>query len=111
MHAEVDAIALIREAIRQRAEIRGYLDGRGIRLCPHALGVRGEDPYLLGLVLHERQESVADGPGWEWLMEWRWIRLVDLHIPIAQKGDWVACPRSQRPSAGEFLTEVYVETE
>jgi len=110
MHADADAIALICGAMRVHAQVRGYLDGRGIRFCPHALGIRGEDTYVLGLVLDERREPVANGPDWRWLMEWRWIRVADLQIPIAEKGDWMTSPRSQRPSA-DFLTEVYVEME
>jgi hypothetical protein len=108
---EVETIGLVRRAICAREQVAGYLEGQGVRLCPHALGWRGEDIYVLGLVLRQRREPVADGPDWEWLMDWRWIRLADLRIPVAQKGDWVTCPRAQRPNASAFLTRVYVEAE
>jgi hypothetical protein len=108
---KIEVLGLLRSAICAREQIAGYLEGQGVRFCPHALGWRGEDLYVLGLVLRERHEPVADGPAWEWLMDWRWIRLADLHISVAYKGDWVTCPRTQRPSASEFLTRVYVEAE
>jgi hypothetical protein len=108
---EVETIGLVRRAICAHEQVAGYLEGQGVRLCPHALGWRGADLYVLGLVLRQRREPVADGPAWEWLMDWQWIRLVDLRIPVAQRGDWVTCPRDQRPSASEFLTRTCVEAE
>jgi hypothetical protein len=111
MGGEVDVLGLVRKAIRDREQVSAYLEGQGVQFCPHVLGWRGQDLYVLGLALRHRSEPVADGPSWEWLMEWQWIRVADLQIPVARKGEWVTCPRTQRPSAEAFLTDVYVEAE
>ncbi len=106
-----DTFAIVHHAIRHREEVWGYMKGQGIRFCPHALGWRRDDAYVLGLILRERHEGVPDGASWEWLMEWQWLRLADLEVPLARKGEWVTCPGDQRPSVAKFLTEVYAESE
>jgi len=105
----LETFALIQRAILHREQLWGYCKGQGIRICPHALGWRGEDPFVLGLVINDRREPV-EGASWEWLMEWQWVRLADLQIPFARKGDWVTCPREHRPST-DFLTHVYIEAD
>ncbi len=107
----LETFALVRRAIQNREQLWSCCGGQALRFCPHALGWRGDAAYVLGLVLRERREPAADGATWEWLMEWRWIRLADLEIPSARRGDWIASPREQRPRATEFLTRVYLEAE
>jgi hypothetical protein len=105
----LETFALVHRAMLDCEEVWAYLKGRRVRFCPHALGWRGETPHVLGLLLRDRHERLADGGGWEWLLEWQWLPLADLTIPIARKGEWIACPRDQRPAASEFLTTVFAE--
>ncbi|MFB3818546.1 MAG: hypothetical protein ACE147_12830 [Candidatus Methylomirabilales bacterium] len=105
----LETFALVHRAMLEREEVWGYLRGRRVRFCPHVLGWRGEDPHVLGLLLQDRREQPPDGGSWGWLLEWQWVPLADLSIPIARKGEWVACPRDQRPAAAEFLTTIFAE--
>lgn len=107
---DLDTLALVHGAIRNKEELWGYMEGRGIRLCPHAVGQRGDEIYVLGLVIREREGVVVEGAGWEWLTEWRWIRLAELQIPVAHRGEWITCPQDRRPPR-DFLTRIYVEAE
>ncbi len=107
----LDTFAIVHQAIIHREEVWAYRKGQGIRFCPHALGWRGDDPYVLGLILRERREGLRDGASWEWLMEWQWLGLRDLEVPLARKGEWMTCPADRRPCAAEFLTEVYAQAE
>ncbi len=105
----LETFILIHRAIQHREQLWGYCKGQPVRLCPHALGWRDDDAYVLALVLSDRREP-ADGASWEWLMEWQWIRLPDLDIPFARRDAWVTCPREHRPST-DFLTQVSIEAE
>lgn len=107
----LETFALVHRAILQREQVWSFLKGRRTRFCPHALGWRDEDPHVLGLLIQDRHEQLLDDGGWEWLLEWQWMRLADLAIRVARKSEWITCPRDQRPAAAEFLTTVYVETE
>jgi len=106
----LEGFVLIQDAMRRKEQVWGYLDGQCVRFCPHALGWREAEPYVLGLALEPRRDAPMEGGGWEWLLEWRWIRLADLRIPCARKGEWVTSPREQRPPAS-FLSAVYQELE
>ncbi len=107
----LETFALAQRAMLRREQIWGYLKGWRIRFCPHALGWRGDDPYVLGLILEDRQERLLNESVRETLLEWQWVRLADLAIPVALKGEWISCPKGRRPAASEFLTEVYAEAE
>ncbi len=101
----------LHQAIVERQEIEGFLKGWRIRFCPHALGWREDDPYVLGLLLEDGQARFPDGGSSEWLLEWRWLRLADLTLPVARKGGSITCPIGQRPAASAFLTEVEAESD
>lgn len=96
--------ALVYHAVRTQQQIVGYVKGQGICFCPHAVGWRGADPYVLALVLPERAEARPDP-----LREWQWLCLADLGIPAVREGRWITAPRAQRPPAAAFLTHVYAE--
>jgi hypothetical protein len=105
----LETFVLMHRAIQKREQVWGYCKGEGVRVCPHALGWRGDDAYVLGLVLRGRRERADEG-AWGWLMEWRWIPLADFDVPSARKDGWVTCPREHRPST-DFLTQVTIEAE
>ncbi len=110
VQSDLEALGLVHRAILHREQVWGYYKGQGIRICPHALGWRGHEAYVLGLIVRDRREPIVEGSGWEWLMEWQWIRLTDLGIPFARKGDWVTCPREHRPPT-DFLSHVVIEAQ
>jgi hypothetical protein len=103
-----DSFALIREAIAERSQVWAYVDGRAIHFCPQTLGWHGDDAYVHALVLQPRPGSVVEGGTWQWLLRWQWIRLADLQIPTLGGGQWIGCPREQRPDTN-FLSRVYCE--
>ncbi len=107
----LEMFTLVHQAILKHEQIWGYLKGWRIRFCPHALGWRHDDPHVLALMLKDRQERFLDADRREWLLEWQWLRLADLAIPIPRKGEWITRPKESRPAVSEFLTEVYVEAE
>jgi hypothetical protein len=98
--------ALVREAIVRHAQVWAYVDGRALHFCPQTLGWRGEEPYVQALVLRERPEGAHEG--WAWLVGWQWLRLADLRIPALRDGEWISCPRDQRPRT-IFLTSIYCD--
>ena len=106
----LDAFALIDNAMRRKEQVWGYLDGRPVRFCPHVLGWRDAEPYVLGLLMEPRHDASIEGGGWEWLLNWQWVRLADLRIPCVRNGEWISCPREQRPPSS-FLSAVYQELE
>ena len=106
----LESFAFIERAMRSKEQVWGYLDGRPVRFCPHVLGWREAEPFVLGLVMEPRHDAPVEGGGWEWLANWQWIRLADLQIPCARKGQWITCPREQRPPSS-FLSAVYRELE
>jgi hypothetical protein len=106
----LDHCALVRGAIRDRQQVCASVGGRPVRLCPQALGWRGEEAYVQAVVLQERRGPGIEGGPWQWLLSWQWIRLADLAISCAVAGEWVTCPRDQRPDR-DFLTQVVCEAE
>ncbi len=104
----LDTFALIREAIVHRAQVWAILYGGPIHFCLHALGWRGEEAYVQALVLEAHRESIGEGGTRERLLRWQWLRLADLRIPVLRHGEWINCPRDQRPVT-TFLTRVYCE--
>ncbi len=104
----LDSFGLIREAIRARAQLWACVHGRAMRLCPQMLGWHGDDAYVQALVLQPRPGGVLEGGTWQWLLHWQWIRLADLQIPTLGAGQWIGCPREQRPDTN-FLSRVYCE--
>ncbi len=105
----LETFSLVHRAMREGHQIWAYLKGWRIRFCPHALGWRGDDPHVLGLIVEDRQERFLNGGSLVTLPEWQWLRLADLAIPIAVKGEVITRAKTRRPAASEFLTEVYAE--
>jgi hypothetical protein len=106
----LDIFALIREAMTQRAQVWAYLEGQAVHFCPRALGWRGDEAYVLALVLPDRFAEGFKGGTRQGRLGWRWLRLADLRIPALRRGEWISFPRDQQP-ATSFLTRVYCEAE
>jgi hypothetical protein len=105
-----DRLNVIRGALAKREQVWAYLDGRLVRLCPHALGWREDEPYVLALVLRERPGAAIEGARWERLLGWEWLPVAALESPCPRQGDWITCPREQRPPT-DFLSVVSCEAE
>jgi hypothetical protein len=105
----LETFAVVYHAIVEHQQVRACLKGHHITFCPHALGWRHEDPYVLGLILSDRRPTPPEPRDAEAPVEWQWLRLADLEIPTSHKGDWLTRPPDLRPQAARFLTETYVE--
>jgi hypothetical protein len=104
------SLEVIRCAVAEREQVWAYVDGHLIRLCPHALGWRGDEAYVLALVLRERPGTAVEAAPWEWLLGWEWLPVAALESPCRRQGDWITCPREQRPPT-DFLSVVCCEAE
>jgi hypothetical protein len=84
----LETFAVVYHAIAEREQVQAYLEGRGVRFYPHALGWRYEEPYVLGLML-----------GAETTLNWEWLRLADLEsaTPARQTGSRARRKRARKP--------------
>jgi len=105
-----EQLNVIRGAIARREQVWAYRAGRLVRLCPHALGWREDEPYVLALVLRERPGGAIEGARWERLLGWEWLPVAALESPCPRRGDWITCPREQRPPT-DFLSIICCEAE
>jgi hypothetical protein len=99
-----EACALVQRAVRERRPILARCRRDLILVCPHALGRRGGDWYVLTFGYFDTS------PGTFTSGSWRWLRVADLSR-VEIKGDfWLSAPPASRPSL-RFLDEVVAEVE
>jgi len=99
---QASASEIIRGAIQRNEQIRARHDRAEVVFCPHALGERRGEPWVLGFTLVASPASPAPG-------SWEWFSLAGLQDVTAQPGVWLTAPRWSRPSAASFLATVAVE--
>ncbi len=93
---------LVERAIRERRPILATCKEELIVACPHALGRRGGDWYVLTFGYFDTS------PGSFTAGSWRWLRLTDLRR-VDVKGDfWLSAPPASRPPL-RFLDEIVAE--
>jgi len=84
----------ISRAIYRRREVSARLGREAIVFCPHALGFRRAEPYVLALTAPAPSGPEVSGPGW------RWVAVADLRDVRLQGHFWSAAP--PLPSFGDF---------
>ncbi len=104
VNAEAQAAdsAVIGRAIQEHQQIRALRRGEEVVFCPHALGVRNGEPWVLGFTMEANGLSPAPG-------SWVWFRLAELRAVSGQAGVWLTAPRWSRPEVRRFLEDIQVE--
>lgn len=79
---------MVYRAVQTKRLVHAGLHGHSILFCPHVLGLRHAEPFVLGYqvsgMFAQRGEGDADAP----LRGWRWIRLGDLREARLVPGAW-----------------------
>jgi len=81
---EFHVVASYRMAITRRETIRARYEGRVVTLWPYALGWRGPEVHVLGLLMPD------EAPGRRPPIVVQWYRVADLQLLSVQKRYWIA---------------------
>ncbi len=98
-HAGSPSYAVIRAAMLGRRQLRGRRQGRTVCFCPHALGWREGNAYVLGFMIQpDPTLPAAPGTWGRWLRLWQWLPLEEFDSVDSVEGPWFTMPHRQDPS-------------
>ncbi len=101
---QIHTYQLVARAVREQRPLFAYYEGRLVVMCPHVLGRRAGEWYVLGFGYFDVDFRTLAVP-----CSWRWLPLRDLEEPEIQGSFWLTAPRETRPSA-YFVDAVEAES-
>lgn len=99
-----EAMRVFVRAIRERRPLLASHRGELLLVCPHAVGRRGRDWFVLAFGYFDSRPGAFTSGSWRWLPT---AELGDVEL----KGDfWLSTPPASRPSL-QFLDEVMAQAD